>query len=145
MMVYGQFNVFPRDRGLEILKMAHAALKPGGFLLLEVQSAEQIQKSGKKGPSWYSAQAGLFSEAPHVVLQENFWHAEAGASTTRFFVIDGRTGSASSYALSNEAYAEDELTDALRSAGFQDVERFSSLSGRTVAGDEDLPVVVARC
>jgi SAM-dependent methyltransferase len=145
MMVYGQFNVFPRDRGLEVLKMAHAALKPGGSLLLEVQSAEQIQRSGEKGPSWYSAQAGLFSEAPHVVLQENFWHAEAGSSTTRFFVIDGRTGSASSYALTNEAYTEHELTDALRSAGFQDVERFSSLSGNTVAGEEDLPVVVARC
>jgi len=130
---------------MEILKMAHAALKPGGSLLLEVQSAEQIQKSGEKGPSWYSAQAGLFSEAPHVVLQENFWHAEAGASTTRFFVIDGRTGSVSSYALSNEAYTERELTDSLRSAGFQVVERFPSLSGKTVAGEKDLPVVVARC
>jgi hypothetical protein len=87
----------------------------------------------------------LFSEVPHVVLQENFWHADAGASTTRFFVIDGRTGSASSYALSNEAYTEQELTDALRSVGFQDVERFSSLSGKTVAGEEHFPVVVARC
>ena len=29
MMVYEQFNVFPRDRGLETLKKPHAALKPG--------------------------------------------------------------------------------------------------------------------
>ena len=88
MMVYGQFNVFPRNRGLEILKKAHGALKPGGSLLLEVQTPEQIQQGGEKTPIWYSAQSGLFSWAPHLVLQENFWHADARASTTRFSIID---------------------------------------------------------
>ena len=145
MMVYGQFNVFPRNRGLEILKKAHGALKPGGSLLLEVQSREQIQQAGESAPSWYSAQSGLFSETPHIVLQENFWDADAGASTTRFSIIDGQTGTVSTYALSNEAYTEHELTDALRLAGFKDVERFPSLSGEAVAGEQDLPVVVARC
>lgn len=112
MMVYGRFNVFPRDRGLEILKNAHRALKPGGGLLLEVQSREQIRREGEKAPSWYTALSGLFSEAPHLVLQENFWDADAGASTTRFSIIDGRTGRVSTYALSNEAYRENELTGA---------------------------------
>jgi cyclopropane fatty-acyl-phospholipid synthase-like methyltransferase len=144
MMIYGQINVFPRKRALEILKKAHAALKSGGDLLLEVQSREQIQKDGEHGPSWYSAPSGLFSGAPHLVLQENFWDAKARASTTRFLTIDGQTGSVSSYALSNEAYTENELTDALRLAGFKDVERFPSLSGTAAAGEQDLPVVVAR-
>jgi SAM-dependent methyltransferase len=144
MMVYGQFNVFPRNRGLEILKNAHAALKPGGALLLELQSRKQIQQGGESPPSWYSAKSGLFSDEPHVVLQENFWHAEAAASTTRFSIIDGRTGRISGYALSNEAYSEQELTDALHATGFKDLERFPSLSGKSVAGDQDLPVVVAR-
>jgi hypothetical protein len=144
MMLYGQFNVFPRDRGLEILKKARAALKPDGSLLLEVQSAEQIQKGGENGPSWYSAQTGLFSERPHLVLQENFWHAAVGASTTRFLIIDGQTGAVTTHALSNEAYTNDELAEALRSAGFRGVERFASLRGNTVAGEEILPVVVAR-
>jgi len=144
MMVYGQFNVFPRDRGQEILRNAHRALKPGGSLLLEVQSREQIQQGGEKAPSWYSARSGLFSAAPHLVLQENFWHADAGSSTTRFSVIDAETGAVSSCALSNEAYTEHELADALGSAGFTDMERFPSLSGTTVAGDQDLPVLIAR-
>jgi hypothetical protein len=144
MMLYGQFNVFPRNRGFEILKQARAALKPGGSLLLEIQSAEQIQRAGETGPSWYSARAGLFSDTPHVVLQENFWHAAVGASTTRFLVIHGQTGAVTSHALSNEAYTEDELAEALRSAGFRDAETFASLSGNTAADEEDLPVVVAR-
>jgi SAM-dependent methyltransferase len=144
MMIFGQFNVFPRDKGREILQRAHAALKPDGSLLLEIQSREQIQRGGESDPSWYSTEAGLFSAEPHLVLQENFWHEEAGASTNRFIVIDGRSGKSSSYALSNEAYTEQELTDALRLAGFKDVERFPSLCGEVVTGEEDLPVIVAR-
>jgi SAM-dependent methyltransferase len=144
MMIYGQFNVFPRSRGLEILKKAHEGLRPGGALLLEFQSREQIQREAERGPSWYSTRSGLFSATPHLVLEETSWHEEAGASTRRFWVIDGQTGIVSSHALSNEAYTEQELVDAVRSAGFQDVERFSSLGGKAVAGKEDLPVVVAR-
>ncbi len=145
LMVYGQFNVFPKPRGLEILSKAHAALKPGGRFLLEYQSLELIRRDGEKSPSWYSAQSGLFSEKPHLVLQENFWHADANASTTRFSVVDAQTCAVTTCALSNEAYADRELIEAALSAGFKDVAKFSSLSGDAVAGDENLPVMVARC
>jgi SAM-dependent methyltransferase len=144
MMIYGQFNVFQRHRAIKILKKAHAALAPGGRLLLELQSATQVRKDGEGGPSWYSAPSGLFSHTPHLVLQENFWDAEAATSTTRFFVIDAHTASVSSYALSNEAYTNEELEDALRSAGFREVQSFPSLTGLAVSGEPDLPVVVAR-
>jgi SAM-dependent methyltransferase len=144
MMIYGQLNVFPRERAMEILAKAHAALEPGGRLLLELQAAEQIQQGGEARSSWYSVASGLFSDQPHLVLQENFWDAKAAASTTRFVVIDASTGAVSSYALSNEAYTEQELDVALRRAGFSAVNSFPSLSGRTVAADADLPVVVAR-
>jgi SAM-dependent methyltransferase len=144
MMIFGQFNVFPRHHGMEILRKAHAALAPEGRLLLELQSAAQIQRGGEDGPSWYSAQSGLFSARPHLVLQENFWDGEAAASTTRWSVIDAETASVSSFALSNEAYAEEELDDALRAAGFCKVQRFPSLSGEARSEEPDLPVVVAR-
>jgi SAM-dependent methyltransferase len=144
MMIYGQFNVFPRKRGLEILRNAHRALKPGGVLLLEFHSLDLIRREGEKAPSWYSAMSGLFSDGPHLVLQENFWHADAAASTTRFGVIDARTGAVSRYALSNEAYTEGDLADALESVGFSTIEMFPSLSGTGAAGDAEFPVVVAR-
>ena len=144
MMIYGQFNVFRRDQGLGILKKAHKALKPGGALLLEVQSLELIEKGGEAGPSWYSAQSGLFSAEPHLVLQENFWDSDARASTNRFSIVDAKTGSVSTYALSNEAYTEHEIEDTLVSVGFNNIERFPSLSGFPVDEAQDLPTYVAR-
>jgi len=144
MMIYGQFNVFQRDQGLEILKKAHKALKRGGALLLEVQTLEQIQKGGEEGPSWYSAQSGLFSAEPHLVLQENFWDAGVRASTIRFSIIDAKTSGVSTYALSNEAYTEHEIEDALVSVGFNNIERFPSLIGFSVDEAQELPAYVAR-
>ena len=144
MMVFGQFNVFPRDRGLEILQRAKAALVPGGHLVLEIQNSEGIEQRGGAGPSWYSAESGLFSAEPHLVLQENFWHADSRASTNRFSVIDARSGEVSVYALTNEAYTNDELVAALRSAGFDDITWHPTLAGQAV-DDEDFSVVVARC
>jgi SAM-dependent methyltransferase len=144
MMIYGQFNVFQRDRGLEILKHAHSALRSGGSLVLEIQSEDQIRKGGQSATTWNSTSSGLFSEAPHIVLQESFWDDAARTATTRFLVIAGQTGQVSTYGLSNEAYGEGDLTDALGSAGFSDPQWFPSLIGESVAAKQDLPVIVAR-
>ena len=143
-MVFGQFNVFPRNRGLEILQRAKRALAAGGHLVLEIQNSEGIEERGGAGPSWYSAESGLFSAGPHIVLQENFWHADSRASTNRFSVIDARSGEVCVYALTNEAYTNDEIEAALRSAGFQDMTWHSALTGQA-ADDDDFSVVVARC
>lgn len=144
MLVYGQFNVFPRDRGLEVLTNTHAALNRGGAMLLEIQSPELIEQGGKQAASWYSAPSGLFSDRPHLVLQENFWDADARASTTRFMVIDGASGAVSNYALSNEAYTDQDLGEALRASGFEAVERFPSLYGEATKRAPDLPAILAR-
>ena len=143
MLIYGQFNVFPRKVGSEILNKAVAALAPGGRLLLELQTAEQIKTGGQTGPSWYSVSNGLFSDRPHLVLQESFWNDDASASTMRFMVVDAATGAVSNFALSNEAYSESELENALREQGLEAFKRFPSLSGHPVGGDSDLPVIVA--
>jgi len=78
------------------------------------------------------------------VLQENFWDADARASTNRFSIIDAKTSTVSTYALSNEAYTEHEFKDALDSVGFNNIERFPSLSGFTVDEAQELPAYVAR-
>jgi len=77
------------------------------------------------------------------VLQDNSWDDETSASATRFVVIDAATGAVSGSALSNEAYTDSELDEALRAAGFEGVKRCASLSGQAAAVETDLPVVVA--
>jgi len=111
-----------------------------------VQSEAQIREDSKAAPSWYSAQKGLFSSEPHIVLQENFWSEEKRASTVRFSVIvnRGQDTSVAFYALSNEAYSENELVSLLESVGFVESLWFPSLTGDEIEEQCNIPVIVAR-
>jgi len=130
MMTFGQFNVFPRNRAKTILDHSWLALAPGGMLLLEPQRFATVQAAGQSAPSWYTAASGLFSDHPHLCLTESFWDEVARASTQRFFVVDLETAAVTRYAMSNEAYEDEELVRLLEDTGFQDVRLLPSLMGK---------------
>ena len=146
MLLYGQLNVFERHRAEEILQKAYRSLRPGGRIVLEVQSREQIQEDAAAPPIWYSTQSGLFAPEPHLVLQENFWNDETRTSSIRFFVIipRGETSEVRHFALSNEAYTLAELAALLDSVGFLSFQPYPSLSGVPVTNTRNLPVMTAR-
>jgi 2-polyprenyl-3-methyl-5-hydroxy-6-metoxy-1,4-benzoquinol methylase len=70
--IFGEFNVFRPQEAKAILTKACRALAPNGFLLLEPHTFEAVVEIGKQPSSWYSTEKGLFSDAPHLCLQENF-------------------------------------------------------------------------
>ncbi len=72
MLVFGQFNVFSPADARTILAKACDTLAPGGQLLLEPQTCAQVQAGGQTGAVWHSHERGLFSDQPHLWLQENF-------------------------------------------------------------------------
>jgi len=70
MFIFGELNVFrPQDARL-ILQKAYTALDPGGLLVLEPHTFEAVNGIGQNPSEWYSASSGLFSESPHLYLQE---------------------------------------------------------------------------
>ncbi len=135
MLIYGEFNVFRPEDAKLILKKAWQALKPGGWLLLEPHPFKLIQQMGEKTPSWFSSLSGLFSERPHVVLQENFWEALTNIATIRYFVIDVDTLQVSQYAQSMQAYQDEEYCELLSSCGFAAIEFLPGISGDFPQGD----------
>lgn len=129
LLLYGQFNVFPRDEIRSIIARVFEGLNPGGLLIVEPQTYEQVARSGQAAPSWDSHRTGLFSADPHVLLTERFWDPDVRTSTERFYVIDAATGSVTRHALSNEAYTTDELDALFGDAGFQQIRHYRSLAG----------------
>jgi SAM-dependent methyltransferase len=129
MMISGQFNVFRRSEARGILERAFEVLAPSGQLLLEPQRFSTVKDEGEVGASWYSASEGLFSSRPHLCLTESFWNEEERASTRRFLIVDAETSEVTRYAMSNEAYSDEEYEAMVRAAGFEDVELVPSLVG----------------
>ena len=127
MSIFGEFNVFRPGEAKGILANARDALAPHGFLLLEPHPFEIIVELGKQPPSWYSTEKGLFSDTPHLCLQENFWDAEHHAAIQRYFVIDAVTDEVTCISSSMQAYTNEAYRSLLTESGFSEVTFFPSL------------------
>jgi SAM-dependent methyltransferase len=144
MFIYGEFNVFKPADARQILNKAHAALKPGGQLLLEVSTFDGVEQMGNMPSTWYSSKSGLFSDNPHLCLMETFWDEEQSIATQRFFIVDSKTSETTRYAFSTQAYDEDEFPALLEETGFGDVRVYPSLTGNVENEADEFMAIVAR-
>jgi SAM-dependent methyltransferase len=144
MLIYGELNVLRPEDAKLILGKARDALVSGGTLLLEPHTLEAVRAIGETPPSWYSAESGLFSERPHVCLQEHFWDPGSATATIRYFVIDADSGGLERHAQTFQAYSSEAYKALLEEQGFGDVRFVPSLSGEAVGSDDPLLVILAR-
>jgi len=122
MLIFGEFNVFRPVEARRILEKAYQALVPGGLLLLEPHTFEAVREIGSQPSSWYSAKQGLFSDEPHLCLQENLWDPEANVTIERYYVVDAATGEVTRHSSSMQAYTDEEYRFLLAECGFGDAE-----------------------
>lgn len=144
MLIFGEFNVFSPSDAQAILCKAHAALNPGGILLLEPHTEEAVRQMGSSQPDWYTSQSGLFLDKPHICLTENFWDPVSRTASIRYWIIDAGTGKVSRYASSTQAYSQYELCAMLEACGYTQLSFFPSLTGQTDENQSDMYVVTAR-
>jgi SAM-dependent methyltransferase len=144
MLIHGEFNAFRTTDARVILERAHRALADNGILLLEPHTFRAVQEMGERPFSWYSAQRGLFSDQPHICLQEAFWDAECGVATERHFVIDALTGEVTRHAWGVQGYTEEGYRSILEECGFGGVEFHASLRGEEDEFHKGLVVIVSR-
>lgn len=123
MMLYGELNVFSPAHCQRILSKAHAALAPGGTVLIEVQNFECVRSLAQGADTWFHAEAGLFSADPHLCLTQNQWLADATTFVQRFFVLEGDAAGVAMYRSTTKAWTEEEMRTLLQSAGFGEIHR----------------------
>lgn len=137
-LIYGELNAFAPDTAQRIIAKAHRALKPGGALLLEISRFDAIARTGQEPPTWYTQEAGLFADTPHLVLQESSF--EESRACSWYYVVDAATGSLEEFVAMHQAYTDEEYADLLR--GFAEIRRSPSLTGDP-QGDGEFFVLVA--
>ena len=118
LMIYGEFNVFPPEDAVSILRRARAAVGPGGCLLLEAQTFASVRAAGLAPPVRHELPRGLFLEGPHGLAIESRWHEERATTQQQFTVTDRRSGKVAVYRNTTKAWTDDEIVGLLRDAGF---------------------------
>jgi SAM-dependent methyltransferase len=144
MSIFGEFNVFRPAEARAILEKAHGALAPNGFVLLEPHTFETVVKIGRRPSSWYSREKGLFSDEPHLCLQESFWDAEGEVAMERYYVVSAQTGEVVRHSASTQAYTNEQYRALLVECGFSEVAFHPSMGGSADSAVSDLMVVLAQ-
>jgi hypothetical protein len=144
MLIFGEFNVFRPSEAKDILQKAQRALADRGILLLEPHTFSVVERLGGRRPFWYSAQAELFSDHPHLYLEESFWDAPSHATTIRYYIVDAATGKVTRYAQSLQAYTDEQYHSILLESGFEAITRYPSLTGKQDPTQSDLFALVGR-
>jgi SAM-dependent methyltransferase len=144
MLLYGEFNVFSSADAALILRKAWHALQTGGLLLLEPQHLEAVRLTGAEQNYWFTSSGGLFSDQPHLYLEEHFWSKENSFAVVRYAVIDAKSGKLSLYSSSYQGYTPEQYVRLLEECGFKEVTFYPSLVGKPHPSLEGMIAVTAR-
>jgi SAM-dependent methyltransferase len=141
MLIFGELNVFRPSDARVILGKARQALRDGGLLLIEVHTADAVRAMGESPRNWRAVKHGLFSDRPHLLLEEAVWDNARRVATERYFVIEAETSHVTRYAQSVQAYSEQDYHALLEESGFE-VRKTATPFG-WVGNSEELFVILA--
>jgi hypothetical protein len=144
MLIFGEINVFSRADAAQILTKSRDALKPGGRLVLEPHTLAAVERMGTQSSVWSTAERGLFSDRPYLLLREHFWEPALHIATIRYFVVTLADGTVTRHAQSVQGYTEAEYHALLREQGFREASFQPALTGEEEAEQSDFFVIVAR-
>jgi len=119
MLLFGEINVFTAEDVSLIVKKAREALKSDGVLLLEPHEPGVIQKNFETPPNWSTHESGLFSDQPHMLLEEGFWHDDQQVAVKRWYVVDTETTEVTRYSQTVVEYTKSKLVDIVEAGGFR--------------------------
>lgn len=143
MILFGDFDTFNPMDVYEFFGKAWMALDEGGILLIEPHTFSSLKKMGKAEPSWYSANKGLFSDTPHLCLQENCWNDENKTLTKRWYIVDTHSADVRYVAQCYQAHTKAHLQSLLKKRGFKTIRFYTALSEEMDIADSDYMVVSA--
>lgn len=126
LLLFGEINAFSRRDAAAILKSATRALRPGGVLFIEVHSFDSIREIGQLSSSWQTNQGGLFSEKPHLYLEEHFWNDALSIAMTRYYIVDAASSEVAEYTALMQAYTDAQYSELFAAVGLGRAETVSA-------------------
>lgn len=122
MMTFGELNVFSAADARSLISRCARWLAPGGRMLVEVHTYDEVKRQGMTQASWQRCPQGLFLAAPHLLLTENDWDEQTRTCSTQFWAIE-ESGRTTRFGSQTQAWHDDEYFGLLAGAGLTVVQR----------------------
>jgi SAM-dependent methyltransferase len=88
LVLYGELDTMPPEQAATVLERVVDALVSGGRAVLEVHTRDAVRHLGEAAPVWSALARSLFSDRPHLLLEEAAWDGSSHAAVRRFWVVD---------------------------------------------------------
>jgi SAM-dependent methyltransferase len=137
---FAEIASFTPDEVRTLLRDLARVLRPGGLLVVEFMPWDVFVQHEET--SWQTHERSVFSDRPHLWLQEHHWDEESRAEITVHWIVDLKTGALERHAQCHQAYTDEELTGMLVDAGFAAPTVHPPITG--VDERFEFPVAVAR-
>jgi SAM-dependent methyltransferase len=121
MILFGEMNVFsPTDIRAILRRVRASLLADHGVLILEIQTPEAVQRTGRSEPSDEHFRSGLFSNRPYRCRTQCEWIPGHHVAIQTFTVSDD-AGATRVYHNTTKAWNVEDLTALLQASGFDRV------------------------
>ncbi|MBC8373621.1 MAG: class I SAM-dependent methyltransferase [Planctomycetes bacterium] len=120
MILYGELNVFSPAEALAILRKASDTLTATGRLIVEMQTAQAVQRAGRSEPSQQDSESGLFSDRPHSCRTESQWLPEQRAAVQTFHITEVGSERSQTFRSTTQAWPDRDLIELLKDADFNE-------------------------
>jgi SAM-dependent methyltransferase len=140
LLVYLDFGVLPEWDRLPLLERIHAALLPGGRLVVDVVSTAAHRPDET---SWSASLGGFWRPGPHLVLERRVDFPELDLSCSEHAVVEP-SGETALYRFWEQRFSQETIGRLLEEAGFAVEQLVADLSGTPWADGSEAIAVVAR-
>ncbi|WP_148410678.1 class I SAM-dependent methyltransferase [Murimonas intestini] len=140
-LIYCDFGVLsPKDRRSLLIKIKRA-LKPGGILILDGFTQEQL-KGYKEGSTVEYLDGGFWKDAPYICIQRNRLYPDTRNYLEQYIIIS--EDDCQCYNNWNQIFSRESFDMELRQAGFEDMEYFGDVAGEKCLEGSETICAVAR-
>lgn len=125
-LIWCDFGVLPDEDRTVLLKKAYKALKPGGAMVFDAFSAEEV--SGRKERTAYShhPQGGFWSPKAHICL-EALYNYEGYVSAMQYIILE--EDKINCYRVWEHGFTKEEMEKNLKEAGFYNAVFYENVKG----------------
>jgi SAM-dependent methyltransferase len=116
LLVNGDFSSHSPPERRRLLGNIHRALKPGGWLALEVVTRAHQSRYGIRN-QWYVTEGGVWRPGLHLVLEESFSYPQQAISLNQYVIADA-DGAVTVYRNWFQAFTPASIAAELEAQGF---------------------------
>jgi cyclopropane fatty-acyl-phospholipid synthase-like methyltransferase len=143
MIVYGQANAFPAQHLEDLLRRVRQWSSPEAVLVLDLASRCRLMSD--LGRSWSVRETSVFSDRPHLWLEEKVYSRRHRVQTHEVITVDFESERVESFCTHHAVFELPDLEQLLRAAGWRIEMVFGDLTGSPYDEDQSTwQVPVAR-